>query len=107
MQNINRSLRVFILFIVWVAEWPPFGKELLIRLTICSLCIFTIYNLRYFPFWFLGLDLDSDCFSSWPLHTFNFYKAYMSFHLCDVAEITKTIRLSFSNDKVCYVSLTS
>ena len=27
---------------VWVAEWPPFGKEQLIRLTICSLCILTI-----------------------------------------------------------------
>ena len=37
---------------VWVAEWPPFGKKLLTRLTICSLCIFTICNLSYFPFWF-------------------------------------------------------
>ena len=28
---------------VWVAEWPPFGKELLTWLTIlCSLCILTI-----------------------------------------------------------------
>ena len=26
----------------WVAEWPPFRNELLIRLTICSLCILTI-----------------------------------------------------------------
>ena len=26
----------------WVAEWPPFGKELLIRLTICYLCSLTI-----------------------------------------------------------------
>ena len=28
---------------VWVAEWPPLGKELLmiIRLTICYLCILT------------------------------------------------------------------
>ena len=25
---------------VWVAEWPPFDKELLTRFTICSLCIF-------------------------------------------------------------------
>ena len=24
---------------VSVAEWPPFGKQLLTRLTICSLCI--------------------------------------------------------------------
>ena len=27
---------------VYVAEWPPFGKELLTRLTICSLCILTV-----------------------------------------------------------------
>ena len=27
---------------VWVAEWPPFGKELLTRLTICSLFVLTI-----------------------------------------------------------------
>ena len=29
---------------VYVAEWPPFGKELLTRLTICSLCIMSICN---------------------------------------------------------------
>ena len=28
---------------VWVAEWPPFGRELLTRLTISSLCSLTIY----------------------------------------------------------------
>ena len=44
---------------VWVAEWPPFGKELLTRLTICSFCILTICNLSYFPFWVCGLDLGS------------------------------------------------
>ena len=27
---------------VWVAEWPPFGNELLTRFTICSLCILTL-----------------------------------------------------------------
>ena len=31
-----------ILSSVWVAEWPPFRKELLTRLTICLLCILTI-----------------------------------------------------------------
>ena len=41
-----------ILSLVWVAEWPPFGKELFTMLTICSLCIFTLCNFRYFPFWF-------------------------------------------------------
>ena len=35
---------------VSVAEWPPFGKKLLTRLTICSLCILTICNVGYFPF---------------------------------------------------------
>ena len=33
-----------------VAEWPTFGKELLTRLTISSLCILTICNFCYFPF---------------------------------------------------------
>ena len=33
---------------VWVADWPPFGKELLTRLTICSLCILTICNVPPF-----------------------------------------------------------
>ena len=35
---------------VWVAERPPFGKELLTRLTICSVCISTICCFSYFPF---------------------------------------------------------
>ena len=37
---------------VWVADIPPFGKELLTRLTLCSPCILTICNFSYFPFWF-------------------------------------------------------
>ena len=35
---------------VSVAEWPPLGKKLLTRLTICSLCILTICYIGYFPF---------------------------------------------------------
>ena len=31
-----------------------------------------ICNFSYFPFWLWGLDLGSDCFRSWYLHTFNF-----------------------------------
>ena len=27
-----------------VAEWPPFGKEPLTQLTICSFCILTVCN---------------------------------------------------------------
>ena len=42
---------------VYVAEWPPFGKELLTRFTICSLCIMSICDLSYFQFWFLGRDV--------------------------------------------------
>ena len=41
-----------ILSSVWDAEWPPFGKELLTRLTICSLCILTSCYFSYFMFWF-------------------------------------------------------
>ena len=36
---------VYVIFSsVLVAEWPQFGKELLPRLTICSLCILTVCN---------------------------------------------------------------
>ena len=38
---------------VFVAEWSPFGKYLLTRLTICSLCILTICNISNFPFFVL------------------------------------------------------
>ena len=48
---------------VLVAEWRPFKKKLLIRVIICSLCILTICNISYFPFWFEGLDLGSYCLS--------------------------------------------
>ena len=37
---------------VSVAEWPPFGKELFIRFTICPLCILTIFILVIFRFVF-------------------------------------------------------
>ena len=37
---------------VSVAEWPSFGKYLLTWLTICFLCILTICNIGYVPFWF-------------------------------------------------------
>ena len=39
---------------VSVAEWPPFGKYLFTRLTICFICILTICNISYFPFCFEG-----------------------------------------------------
>ena len=37
---------------VWVVEWPSFGKELLIRLTIFSLCVF--FPRFGFEGWILG-----------------------------------------------------
>ena len=40
---------------------------------IFSLCILTICNFSYFPFRFWVLDLGSDCFNSWILHTFYFF----------------------------------
>ena len=39
---------------VWVAEWPPLGKKLLTRLTICSLCILTNIILVISRFGFEG-----------------------------------------------------
>ena len=48
---------------VGVAEWPSFGKELLTRSTIYSLCILTICNFSYFTIWSLGLDLASLVFA--------------------------------------------
>ena len=51
-------------------------KELLSRLTICSFCILTICKFSYVPFWFLGLNLGSGCFSSWSLLTI-----YSKFHM--------------------------
>ena len=37
---------------VSTAEWPSIEKELLTRLTICSLFILTNCNISNFPFWF-------------------------------------------------------
>ena len=53
---------VHIIFSSDVTEWPSFGKELLTRLTKCSLCILTICNFSnmYFPFWFWRRNLGSD-----------------------------------------------
>ena len=56
------------------AEWPPFGKGPLICLTIFSLCIMSICNFSYFPFWFLGQDFRSDRISSWSLLMIYFYQ---------------------------------
>ena len=39
---------------VWVAEWPPSGRELLHRFTMYSLRVLTFRNFCYFPLWVLG-----------------------------------------------------
>ena len=54
---------------VKVADWPPFGKELLLRLTICSLCTLPICNFSHFHFWLCVQDLGSDSSSFWSLRT--------------------------------------
>ena len=41
-DNISRNVVHINFSSVWVAEWPPSLKELLTRLTICSLCLLTI-----------------------------------------------------------------
>ena len=75
----------------WFSLWPPFGKELLTRLTICSLCILTICNFSYFLFWFSGRDLGSDCPSSWSLPTCYFYKQSICW-LCNFTPFTSFFR---------------
>ena len=43
-----RLICVHIIFSsVWVAEWPPYWKELPTRLTICSLCNLPICNFSF------------------------------------------------------------
>ena len=57
----------YYLSLVWIADWPSFGKELLTRLTICSLCILTICNfvIPHFGFegwiWFLIASVSGLC----------------------------------------------
>ena len=54
--RVSVTFRLMIVHIIFssvkVAEWPHLGKELLTRLTICSLRILTICNFSYFRFWF-------------------------------------------------------
>ena len=59
---------------VWVAEWPPFGKELPARLAVCSHCILSICNFSYFPSWFRERGLVFDCSGSCLLLTCYFHK---------------------------------
>ena len=58
---------------VKVAEWLPFRKEMLTRLSACCLCIRSICNFSYFLFRFGGHDFGSDCTSALSMLPFNFY----------------------------------
>ena len=42
---------------VWVAEWPPFGKELPPRLAVCSHCILS-FVILVFPILFMRAGSD-------------------------------------------------
>ena len=46
--SVYRTIGPLVFSSVWVAEWPSFGKELLTRLTMFSLCILTFCNFSYF-----------------------------------------------------------
>ena len=77
-------VHIIIFSSVSVALWPPFGKYLLTRMTICSLCILTICNTSYFQLWYWGLELGSDRPSSWSLLTFYFYQCNSPLLKCQV-----------------------
>ena len=51
--DVSSTVCLYYFSSVLVDGWPYFGeKKLLPRLTICSLCILTLCNFSYFPFWF-------------------------------------------------------
>ena len=59
---------------VWVAEWQSFGKQLPTRLAICFRSILSVCDFGYFPFWFWGWDLPSDCSNSCSLLSHYFWQ---------------------------------
>ena len=65
---------------VWVTEWPPFGKELPIRLAVCSHCTLSVCNFTYFPFGFESGALVFDCSSSCSLLPCCFH-VYFTFYI--------------------------
>ena len=58
--------------LVLVAEGPHFGKEMLTRLAVCSLCIMSNCNFNSFPSCFLGQVLGSAFTNSLSFLTFYF-----------------------------------
>ena len=73
-SNVNLTLyTVYVQIILCsfkVAEWPPYGKELLTRLTVFSVCNLSICNFSYFSFWFRERDFGFNCTDSCSLLTF-------------------------------------
>ena len=52
------------------------AKQLPTRLAICFRCILSVCDFGYFPFWFWGWDLPSDCSSSCSLLFHYFYQSH-------------------------------
>ena len=62
-----------------MAEWPPFGRGLLIRFTVGTLCFLTYCNFSYFPFWFEGGTLV--LIASVPVHCLSFTVHFINYVL--------------------------
>ena len=62
-------------------------KAVPVQLTVCSLCITSICNFWFFPFWFQGRHFGSDRTSSWPLLTI-----WFSIFVCS-SDVKKTFLL--------------
>ena len=66
---------------VHVAQWPAYGKELLILLTVCSLCIMSILILVIFHFGFEGETLPV-LIAPVPCHCLPFYFCCRTHSVC-------------------------
>ena len=73
---------------VKVAKWPPFGRELLIRFTVCSLCILAYCSFSYFPLWFEGGTLV--LLASVPGHYLSFTFYNMSGYVLNICKYENT-----------------
>ena len=84
---------------VWVGDWPPFEKELLTRLSLCSLCIliFVILVISHFGFeggiWVLIAPVPGHCilvtfilFSLFETHP-EVHDAFMPFRKLHTSEL--------------------
>ena len=79
---------------------PPFGRELLIRFTVFSLCILIYCNFNYFPLWFLGRDIGSDCISFWSLLIYYFQVNYINLKVKSMQTSgTEAIRTQLQSSK--------